>query len=114
MTAKSVLVVDDDPSIRRVVAFWLQAEGLTVILAETGEQALKTLLETPIDTMVTDVRLPGIDGATLAHLANRLDHPPPHVYLMSAFPPPEHTEAERFFRKPDQLGDLVQLLLKDA
>jgi CheY-like chemotaxis protein len=113
MAPRSILVVDDDPSVRRVVSFWLQAEGVRVYQAESAEQALATLFNTEVDAMVTDVRLPGIDGPTLARIASHLDYRP-SIYVMSAFPRPAETEPVRFFQKPEQLGDLVRQLLHDA
>jgi two-component system KDP operon response regulator KdpE len=57
-----VLVVDDEPQIRRTLAINLRARGYQVDLAATGEQALKAAADQPPDVVVLDLSLPGIDG----------------------------------------------------
>ncbi len=57
-----VLVVDDDPDIRMLVAFALEDSGYTVRQASDGEAALVALEAKPPDAMVLDVMMPGTDG----------------------------------------------------
>jgi len=57
-----VLVVDDEPQIRRALAINLRAIGYQVELAATGEEALKAAADQPPDVVVLDLSLPGIDG----------------------------------------------------
>ena len=57
-----VLVVDDEPQIRRTLAINLRARGYQVELAATGEEALKAAADQPPDVVVLDLSLPGIDG----------------------------------------------------
>lgn len=57
-----VLVVDDEPQIRRALATNLRARGYTVDLAEDGEQALVLAADYHPDLIVLDLGLPGIDG----------------------------------------------------
>jgi CheY-like chemotaxis protein len=57
-----VLVVDDEPQIRRTLAINLRAWGYQVDLAATGEEALKAAADQPPDVVVLDLSLPGIDG----------------------------------------------------
>ena len=67
-----VLVVDDDPMLRGILAEALAAEGLIVLTAATGEEALAiaSSLDGQLNLVVTDVLLPHIDGLELAdHLA---------------------------------------------
>jgi len=56
------LVVDDEPSLTRVVAGYLEHEGFVVSTAADGEQALVAARRDPPDVVVLDVMLPGIDG----------------------------------------------------
>jgi putative two-component system response regulator len=58
----SILVVDDEPAVRRVLEKLLTAEGYDVLLAEDGEQALSLLQVQHVDTILLDVMMPGIDG----------------------------------------------------
>ncbi len=57
-----VLVVDDEPQIRRALGTNLRARGYDVVLAATGEEALTLAAERHPDVVVLDLGLPGIDG----------------------------------------------------
>jgi DNA-binding response OmpR family regulator len=57
-----VLVVDDDPDIRMLVAFALEDSGYTVRQASDGAEALVALEAKAPDAMVLDVMMPGLDG----------------------------------------------------
>lgn len=60
-----VLVVDDDPEIRRLVADYLSKQELQVSTAADGKQMRAVLASAPIDAIVLDLMLPGEDGLTL-------------------------------------------------
>ena len=62
---KQVLIVDDEPNLRKILAAQLSRDGYDVLLAEDGEQGLALLREHHIDLVVTDLRMPKIDGMTL-------------------------------------------------
>jgi len=57
-----VLVVDDDLTVREVLASYLRARHHEVVEAGDGEQALRLMRERPADLVVLDLMLPGIDG----------------------------------------------------
>jgi two-component system response regulator MprA len=57
-----ILVVDDEPAVRRALERALRLDSYEVELAEDGEQALDRLSERPADAVVLDVMMPGIDG----------------------------------------------------
>ena len=57
-----ILVVDDEPAVRRALERALRLESYEVELAEDGEQALDRLSARPADAVVLDVMMPGIDG----------------------------------------------------
>lgn len=59
---QTILVVDDEKTIREVVRRYLELEGFGVIEAETGPQALSILHDERPDLIVLDIMLPGIDG----------------------------------------------------
>lgn len=63
-----LLLVDDEPDILETVQTLLEVEfpALVVTLAATGEAALRELRKARFDLMVTDYRMPGMDGATLS------------------------------------------------
>lgn len=58
-----MLVIDDEPQIRRALRVALTAEGYGVDLAETGEQALDQVAVAPPDLIILDLGLPDMDGA---------------------------------------------------
>lgn len=60
--ARNVLVVDDDPAVRRVLVQALQLEGYKVSTADDGEQALAVLEANHPDLVVLDVMMPKISG----------------------------------------------------
>ena len=58
----TLLVVDDEPAVRRVLAMRLQLAGYNVVCAEDGEQALELFNKEQPDLVVLDVMLPKLDG----------------------------------------------------
>jgi nitrogen regulation protein NR(I) len=62
---KQILIADDEPNLRRVVGAQLQRDGYDVLFAEDGEQALETLAENHVDVLISDLRMPKLDGMQL-------------------------------------------------
>jgi len=83
---KTILVVDDEPEIRKLVSAMLSSQGYHTILADTGEQALKIFLKQGknIDLLLTDVVAPGMAGPTLASQLTELK-PELRVLFMSGY-----------------------------
>ena len=59
---RTILLVDDEESIQKLLTFPLEREGYRVIQARDGEEALRRFQEGPIDLVVLDVMLPKLDG----------------------------------------------------
>jgi two-component system response regulator AtoC len=78
---KQILVVDDEPNLRRVLSAQLERDGYDVHTAEDGEQALGILKEHHIDLVITDLRMPRIDGMELLRRAQKLDAELPVVMI---------------------------------
>jgi Nif-specific regulatory protein len=68
-----LLVVDDEATARRALATLLTDDGFVVETAASGEEALEKLSQSPPDVLLTDVRMPGIDGIELLIRAKQLD-----------------------------------------
>jgi len=67
MTAlRRVLVVDDDPAVRKSFDRVLTGKGYAVITAENGEEALRKLNEEKYDLVYSDIRMPGMSGLEVA------------------------------------------------
>ena len=63
---KRLLVVDDEPNLLRAVAACLKAESYDVSTARSGQEALVHLAESIPDLIISDIRMPGMDGYKLA------------------------------------------------
>jgi nitrogen regulation protein NR(I) len=66
---KQVLIVDDEPNLRKILAAQLSRDGYDVLLAEDGEQGLQILKENHVDLVVTDLKMPKVDGMSLLRQA---------------------------------------------
>src|SRR5438552_14368303 len=66
--AERILVVDDDPRVREVLARFLEREGYVTVPATSGEEALERVASQPPDLVLLDVQLPGIDGYTVCRV----------------------------------------------
>jgi CheY-like chemotaxis protein len=73
MGERTILVADDDASVRQLAVDALVAEGFTVLEASSGSQAMQLFEARPdIDLIVTDIMMPGIDGCKVADMAKHL------------------------------------------
>ena len=62
MTSAKILVVDDEPQVRRVMRTTLTAEGYTISESRNGEEALESFRSQPPDIILLDVNMPGMGG----------------------------------------------------
>ena len=105
---RRILVVDDDPSIRRMLERTLQAEGYDTRTAADGGAALATAESWPPHAIVLDVVMPGIDGGNLAAKikSDALLKNVPIVFLTAVVSPkeagaqPKHIGGFPFLAKP--------------
>lgn len=79
-----VLVVDDEPEIRELLADYLPGQGLEVRTAADGTEMRRALEAGGIDLVVLDIGLPGASGLELAALVRRAPGPPGLVFLTGA------------------------------
>jgi DNA-binding NtrC family response regulator len=110
-----ILVVDDEPGVRRLACQMLQREGFKTIEAETGRQALAALVSHPgrISLVVSDVRMPEMNGLELEQ-AIREEWPALPVILISGEITREwvlrlvREVPLRLLRKPFEQGELME------
>jgi CheY-like chemotaxis protein len=108
-----ILVTDDEPEMREVFATWLRNIGCEVDEAADGAEALDKLQQTKVDVVVTDVRMPRLDGVGLARqLVDSLEYTP-IVIFVSGFHDLPAAEAhdlgiETILSKPCPRKQLVQ------
>jgi CheY-like chemotaxis protein len=100
----NVLVVDDEFASLEVLALLLKGEGFAVLMASDGEEALRILAENPIDLLITDFKMPKMDGSELCErlLADPRWQELPVIFTSATYrqdvPRPSNVVA--FFSKP--------------
>lgn len=112
-----VLVVDDEEIVSRLVTRLLTHNGYTVLQAASGEDALAIVRQRrpPVDLVLSDVIMPGMDGTELAGLV-LAECPGPGVILMTGQLPQEIERVNvgghivRVLRKPLDLDQLLEVL----
>lgn len=62
---KQILLADDEPNLRRVLSAQLTRDGYDVVTVEDGERALEALEQHHVDVVISDLRMPKVDGMTL-------------------------------------------------
>jgi EAL domain-containing protein (putative c-di-GMP-specific phosphodiesterase class I)/CheY-like chemotaxis protein len=107
-----VLVVDDDDDLRDTCAEVLAAAGYRVDTAADGAAAMNLIWMTPLDVVLTDIAMPGMDGLQLLRSVRARDLDVP-VLLMTGDPTVETAVqalehgALKYLRKPIQEADLI-------
>jgi DNA-binding NtrC family response regulator len=80
-----MLVVDDEPGVRKGIAQVLTDQGHAVRTAADGKEALASMAEATPNLVLLDVRLPGLDGVELLKIIRR-DYPEAGVIMITAYP----------------------------
>ena len=81
--AKTILVVDDEANLRKVLSAMLRREGFDVLTAADGAEALDLLARHPVEVVLTDLKMPHLDGMALLERVNR-DYPGTPVVMLTA------------------------------
>lgn len=81
---KTILLADDDDSLRRVLEFQLQNAGFRVLTAENGNKALELFALHEIDCLITDWRMPEMNGLQLLESVNAISSEVP-IIVITAF-----------------------------
>jgi CheY-like chemotaxis protein len=83
--SKNILVVEDEPASLELLSHFLRKEGYRVSEASDGAEAIELLDNQQFDLVLTDIRMPRLDGVTLTlHILSRLPTIP--IITMTAFP----------------------------
>jgi len=68
-----ILVVDDERSMRELLAIVLKREGYDVLLAENGKMAIDLIEKEPIDLLISDIKMPDVSGVDVLRAAKKVD-----------------------------------------
>ena len=114
-SGKNILVVDDEPDLREILRDELEFAGATLAEAENGTQALTLAKAQKFDAIISDIRMPGGDGLTLAKNIKGQDGVNPVMFLVTGFAYVAPAEAyeigvEGFIYKPFNLGPVMENL----
>ncbi len=115
--AFSILVVDDELSIRDSLKEWLEEEGFSVDMADSGKAALSALEEKEYRLMLTDIKMPEMDGVELLAKAKELQSEL-NVVMMTAYATVEtaietmKTGARDYLIKPFDPETLIPMVVR--
>jgi CheY-like chemotaxis protein len=94
----TILLVDDDVDAREVTAHLLRSRGFDVLVAQSGDEAMRLLAQIRVDALLADIVMPDLDGIELAKRAKLLQ-PKIRVTFMTGY----HSRAA----EAETLGKLV-------
>lgn len=107
-----ILLIDDEPGIRHSIGGYLQDIGHNVLFAEEGQKGLAVLDKNPVDILITDVRMPKMDGFEVLQKTKK-SSPNTEVIMVTAYGDINgavraiREGAFDFFTKPVKLRDLA-------
>jgi len=111
----TVLVIDDNKDYREVLTEQLTHSGFNVLCADGGEDALRQLQDSPVDVVITDFFMPGMDGLEIAKRIKEIS-PTTNVVVYTGYIPDEEQEcdimttADVFLSKPFSLEKVSKIL----
>jgi two-component system response regulator AtoC len=115
---KTILIVDDEENTLRGLKQGLANKAYTILLANRAEAAIEALQRHPVDVMLTDLRMPGMDGLELMKMAAKIS-PHTQTIMLTAYGSVENAVeamkhgAFNYLTKPVNLDNL-ELLVKQA
>ena len=80
----TILIIEDDPTFRSLLVAILEDEGYDIVAEEDGQRALMTLRRRSFDLVLSDLRLPGMEGLALFRSVKAEGIAPPFI-LLTAF-----------------------------
>jgi len=108
MPVPTILIVEDDNFQRRQMVRLLKAEGYNVLQASDGDEAVRMLEQEGLSLVLTDRKMPGIDGDTLLEYM-KTNHAEIPVIVVTAYPEGmENLTADALLVKPFTLNQLKE------
>ncbi|TFH02967.1 MAG: response regulator [Calditrichales bacterium] len=116
---KRLLIVDDEETLTYSLyqSFILSQNNYEVVTAASGDEAVKKMEKSPFDLVLTDIRMPGMDGLELLqHIKST--YPKTEVIVMTAFGSSDKKEealekgARFYIEKPFEIKEIKQLVME--
>ena len=114
--ANKILLVDDEPDFTGPMASWFTSKGYSVTVVSRGEDALKSINDSPPDAIFLDIIMPNMDGYAVLKLIRTFNKTIP-VIMISAYESKdkasqrdELSEATGFFNKNDDFSKALALV----
>lgn len=113
----TVLIVDDDPSICRILEKILQKEGYNIMIVNSGKQAIKIVERETVQLILLDIQMNGIDGMDTLQFIKSIS-PDTNIIMMTAHPTLETARramehyAYDYITKPFDVDFLTELIKK--
>ena len=108
--AKTILILDDHHSFADVVTYVLRDHGFDVVMFTDPHAALAHLAEQPPDLILSDVRMPDIDGVTLAQRIRAMGYLMPIVLISGDTVAPVDLAGVSVVRKTMGIDELITLI----
>jgi CheY-like chemotaxis protein len=107
-----VLIADDELGLLRIFRMWFEREGCRVLTAENGREALQLATDHHVDVLISDIRMPVLDGIELAKRLNATGTYLPKIIFVSGFTDLSEREAcalgaQAMLAKPIRRAELV-------
>jgi DNA-binding NtrC family response regulator len=115
MQQHSILVVDDELLIRDLLYDFFSEQGWDIVVAESGDRALELLKEKNIDVVLTDIKMPEMDGLSLVSHVKQT-HPDIPIVVMTGYPSVDsavaalRSKVADYVVKPFNINQLFKLI----
>ncbi len=118
MAPKRILVVDDEESMCRFLSIMLKKEGYDVTAVGSGGEALERAREDAFDAVVSDIKMPGMDGIQLLEGIKKIDPSIPVVMMTAYASQRSAIEAVNkgafYYLEKDAKNDEIQMVIRNA
>lgn len=115
MAQPSILVVDDELLIRDILYDFFQQQGWDISIAEDGKKAIEILRKKKVDLLLTDLKMPDVDGMALTGMVKD-NYPELPVIIMTGYPSVDSAvealryKVEDYIIKPFNINKLYKLI----
>lgn len=105
---RTILCIDDGPQVLLLYTRIFEDQGYKVVLASSGRDGLDAMKHHPIDCVILDCEMPGMDGAGVVRRMADLEAAPPVILVSGSDPPPElRARVDAFIEKPMRIAQLL-------